>query len=334
MTLSVASTRPRPYFPLLTLIVPLGCLFWAYGSTFLELSQSWKANPQYSHGYLVPVFALALLWLRRDRLDVKALRPSLWGLPLVAAALALRLWGVYYYYVWLDPISLIPCLLGLTLLLGGWAALRWAWPSVLFLAFMVPLPYRLASALSGPLQRLATVVSTFVMQVLGLPALSEGNVILLNEAEIGVVEACSGLRMLVVFFALATAVALVSQRRFIDKVVLVLSAIPIALISNILRVTATGILHEMVDSATANAFFHDVAGWLMMPLALAMLALELKVMSHLFIEMPTNSSRSRIPGPRRSPMPAGPRPRQAPPPLPRPRERARSAGKTSQAKQT
>jgi exosortase len=308
----------------LTLAVPLGCLFWAYWTTLLELGQTWKSNPQYSHGYLVPGFAVLLLWLRRDRLDVAALKPSFWGIPLLAAGLGMRLWGVYFYYVWLDAISLIPCLFGLCLLLGGRAAWRWAWPAILFLAFMVPLPYRVASALSGPLQRLATVVSTFLMQVLGLPALSEGNVILLNEAEIGVVEACSGLRMLVVFFALATAVALVIQRRFIDKVIVVLSAIPIALISNILRVTATGILHEMVDGETANAFFHDVAGWLMMPLALAMLGLELKVLSRLFLEVPGKASRGvRVPAARRTPMPPGPRPRQVPPPAARPRERAR-----------
>jgi exosortase len=269
---------------LLLVALPLACLVWAFGSTLLDLAATWKSNEQYSHGFLVPPFAALLLWLRRDKLDAAALRPSLWGAVLLAAGIGLRLVGAYYYYVWLDAVTLVPCVAGLCLLLGGKAAWRWAWPAVLFLLFMVPLPYRVASALSGPLQRLATVSSTFVMQVLGLPALAEGNVIQLNDAAIDVVEACSGLRMLVVFFALSAAVALVIRRPLTDRLIVLVSAIPIAVLANIARVTVTGVLHQMTDSETANAFFHDVAGWLMMPLALGLLSLELKVLSYLFIE--------------------------------------------------
>ena len=123
-----------------------------------------------------------------------------------------------------------------------------------------------------------------------MPALAEGNVIRLNEHEIGVVEACSGLRMMVVFFALATAVVLVTQRHWIDKTLIIASAIPIALISNITRVTATGIMYEVGQAELAQHFFHDVAGWLMMPLALGMLWVELKVMQYLFIDVPVETT--------------------------------------------
>src|SRR5207244_4033561 len=100
-----------------------------------------------------------------------------------------------------------------------------------------------------------TICSTFALQTLGLPALAEGNVILLNEVEIGIVEACSGLRMLVIFFALSTAVALLSRRPLTDRVAIVVSAIPIALLSNLLRIIVTGVLHETVGSEIANAVF-------------------------------------------------------------------------------
>jgi exosortase len=260
---------------------PVLVLLWAFANTLEDLYRTWGSNPQYSHGYLVPIFALYLLWTRRDRIDRNALAPSWWGLPVLAAGLGMRLWGGYFFYPWLETISLIPCIAGLTLIFGGRTAWRWAWPAVLFLCFMIPLPYRVATSMSGPLQRMATITSTFVMQTCGLPALAEGNVILLNDAEIGIVEACSGLRMLVVFFALATAVALVARRPLLDRLVVLASAIPIALIANITRITATGALHEFVDSATANAFFHDVAGWFMMPLALVLLGLELKLMNAL-----------------------------------------------------
>src|SRR6202041_1075631 len=178
----------------------------------------------------VPVFAAVLLYARRNRLDLSTFRPSVWGLPVLAIGIAVRLLGAYFYWVWLDPISLLPTLLGLGLLVAGWGLVRWAWPAVLFLAFMIPLPFSLAVALSGPLQHMATVVSTFVMQVVGLPALAEGNLILLNEHQINIVEACSGLSMLVVFVALSAAMAIVVARPIMDRLLLFVSAVPIAVV--------------------------------------------------------------------------------------------------------
>ena len=91
---------------------------------------------------------------------------------------------------------------------------------------MIPLPYRFEVALAGPLQRIAVISSTYLLQTFGLPAVAEGNIILLSEARIGIVEACSGLRMLVVFFALSSAVALVIRRPFWERAVVVASAMP------------------------------------------------------------------------------------------------------------
>jgi exosortase len=271
----------------LPVLLVFGCLVWAFGSTLLEMVQVWRTNDQYSHGFLVPGFAGFLLWLRRDKLKRAAVRPGLvLGGLLLALGVGLRLAGVYWYYLWLDTIAIVPCVAGVCWLLGGWAAWRWAWPAILYLSFMIPLPYRLSTAMSAPLQSLATTVSTFVMQAMGLPALSEGNVIVLNEARLNVVEACSGLRMLVVFVALSAAMALLARRPLLDKIILLLSAFPIAVATNIIRITATGILHETTSSETANAFFHDLAGWLMPPLGLGMLAVELKVLSHLFVDAP------------------------------------------------
>lgn len=265
---------------------------WAFAGTLGDLVQVWRTSDQYSHGFLVPGFAFLLLWLRRDKLDRASARPGLViGGLLVALALGLRLAGVYWYFLWLDTIAIVPCVAGLVWLLGGWAAWRWAWPAVLYLVFMVPLPYRLSTALSAPLQSLATTVSTFIMQAIGLPALSEGNVIALNEARLNVIEACSGLRMLVVFVALSAAMAFLARRPFLDKIILLISAIPIAVVSNILRITATGILHETTSSETANVFFHDLGGWLMMPLGLLFLAVEVKLLSHLFVDPPPQPQR-------------------------------------------
>ena len=311
MTVTAAAPRLRYGLPLLALLLPAACLAWAFWPTLIDLALTWNGNPQYSHGYLVPVFAAALLWLRRKRLDAAALRPSWWGLLPLAAGLALRLGGAFFYLNWLEQLALPPCILGLFLLAGGRAALRWAWPSALFLYFMIPLPFSLEHLLSGPLQWLATLCSAFVMQLFAMPALADGNVILLNDHQIDVVEACSGLRMLIVFFALATAFIFVVRRPWPDKALLLASAIPIALVSNIARITLTGVLFETgVQSETVHAFFHDAAGWLMMPFALMLLWAELKLLSLLLIKpalLPPRSMRAPAPGGRPTP-PAAPAP--------------------------
>jgi exosortase len=255
---------------------------WAYWPIWTRMMDQWS-SPQYSHGYLVPLFAIALLWLRRQGLQTSSLRASWWGLALVVLGVLLYLAGGRIYFEWFEYISLLPLLAGVALLLGGLGALRWSWPAIGFLIFMIPLPFRVETALINPLRTIATQSSTYVLQTLGLPALAEGNVIRINEAKIGVVEACSGLSMLMVFFALSTAVAFLCRRDLWEKIVVLLSAVPIALLSNVIRITITSVLHVNASKQAADVF-HDVAGWLMMPLALGFLWLELWLMGRLFLE--------------------------------------------------
>ena len=283
---SFSSVRELPWRRLLLPGVLVAVLLWAFAPTLAELGHRWATDTQYSHGYLVPAFAVVLLWLRRDRCAAIAPCSSWWGLALLGLGVALRFASDYLYMDWLDAAALLPCLAGLTVLIGGKPALSWAWPAIAFLGFMIPLPFRLEIALAHPLQRVATLVSTYALQTLSLPALSEGNVILINETRIGVVEACSGLSMLVIFFALSTAFIFVVQRPFWQKVVLVASAVPIALIANITRITITGVMHETVGHKAADLVFHDLAGWLMMPFALVLLWLELKALGRLLVELP------------------------------------------------
>lgn len=264
----------------------LAGLVWAYWPTWRTMSQQWAHNPQYSHGFLVPIFSLALLWWRRGMLQQANFSSSWWGLVLIAVGLTLRLASALIYFDWFDYVSLLPLLAGLCLLIGGRQLFAWAWPGILFLGFMLPLPYRVETALALPLRRIATLSSTFVLQTLGLPALAEGNVIRIDDIEIGVVEACSGLSMLLVFFALSTAVALLVQRPLWEKLVVLLSALPIAVVANVVRISLTGLLHVKVGGEVADAFFHDFAGWLMMPLALALMWLELQITGRVFLPPP------------------------------------------------
>lgn len=272
-----------PWKACVAVAVAVVVVAWTYWTTLAETALIWAHEPQYSHGYLVPVFALALLWFRRDRLAGATLSPSAWGVPLLAVGILLRAVGTACYLVWFDRISLVPCLAGLCLMIGGTGVFRWVWPAVAFLSFMVPLPYVLEVMVGGPLQRVATTATTFALQTLGYPALAEGTVILLNEANLNIVEACSGLRMLVIFFALSTAVAMVVHRPLWEKMLIVASAIPIAVVVNVIRITATGVLYDSVSSEAAKAVSHDLAGWLMMPLGLLFLQAELSLLKRLLI---------------------------------------------------
>src|SRR5262249_8377614 len=135
------------------------------------------------------------------------------------------------------------------------------------------------TALAHPLRRLATVASTYCLQTLGFPALAEGNVIVIGALKLGVIDACNGLGMLVTFFALSTAAALIAARPLLDRLVIVASAIPIALVANVVRITGTAVVYETLGSDVGELLKHDLAGWLMMPLALGLLWLELKVLA-------------------------------------------------------
>lgn len=260
-------------------------LLWCYWPTLWTMEELWSQDPQYSHGFLVPLFALAVLLLRRSEWKDRAWQPSALGLVPVAVGVFLRLASAQIDMNFLDAISLLPMLAGIVLLVGGKSMLGWTWPAIAFLAFMVPLPYAVEQTLSQPLRRLATVMSTYLLETLGYPAIAEGNVIHIEDIPLGVAEACSGLGMLMTFFALATAFAMVIKNPWPDKALLIASAIPIALLANVLRITATGSAYMMFGRELAMTIMHDVAGWLMMPLALFLLWLELLLLERLFVEL-------------------------------------------------
>ncbi len=154
---------------------------------------------------------------------------------------------------------------------------------------MIPLPGAVAGALSHPLQRIATLGSVYLLQVVGIPAVDQGNVIWLTEGKIGVVEACSGLRMLIVFFAITVGATFVISRAWWEKALIAASAVPIGVAANIIRITVTGVVYERYSREFAEKLFHDLAGWLMMPAALIMLGIELYLLSRLFFEPPTTA---------------------------------------------
>ena len=269
----------------------LAVLALTHMATLERLFERWSQDPQYSHGFIVPLFALAVLWSRRAMLKQVVWQPAWLGLPLLMTGVISRIIAAQSDIEPLDALSLLPTAFGLVLLVGGWSVLHWSWPALAFLAFMMPLPYAIEMALAHPLRQLATELSTYALQTVGCPASADGNVILIDDIHLGVEEACSGLGMLMTFFALATALAMIVDAPLHDRLILIASAIPIAVLANVIRITATGIAYWLAgrDSAVAKMIYHDLAGWLMMPLALAMLWLELKFLRNLFVGEPMDS---------------------------------------------
>jgi exosortase len=200
-----------------------------------------------------------------------------WGSPAYALGLALlsvgsliRVGAATFYMEFLDGYSLVFWLAGAIALVGGAQVLLWALPSVGFLFFMIPLPFGLETALSQPLQRIATELSCFALQVLGQPAFSEGNVILLGDHPLEVERACSGLRLFMSMVAVAYAYAVFVRRTWWEKALLFAAIVPVALIANAVRITVTGLLFQYTTGDLARQFAHDWAGYAMILLAMGL----------------------------------------------------------------
>jgi exosortase len=278
------------FYPWIALGVLGATLVWGYWNSLAEAAIYWQ-GAQYSHGWLVPLFTAAVLWMRYEPISGFPQWQRLLGVGLLGMGLMARLACARIGLDVPDMWTFVPSVAGLVLLVGGWPMFRWAGPAVLLLIFMFPLPWTLERALLSPLQRLATGASTYALQTLGMGAYNEGNVIWLQDLPMGVVEACSGLRMTTIFLALSAAIVLMAHRTWWENLIILLSAVPIALTVNVIRITVTGILYLVATPEFADVVFHKwLAPYVMTLLALALLWLELAILSHLFYEVESDDS--------------------------------------------
>lgn len=257
-------------------------LVWAYWPTLEFLVDKWSDDPQYSHGFLVPFFSGYLLWRNKDRFRDLHSSPVP-AVVLLTLTIPLRGLAGGLLFHQLDCLAFLLTLAAVALLIGGRKLFVLSGPAIAFLIFAVPLPYELERNLGGPLRQAATITSTFFLQTLGLPAIAEGNVILIDEVKLGVVEACSGLKMLVTFAAFSVGAALLAQRSGFEKLMVLLGIVPIALLANVFRIVATGIALTLISHKPTTDFLHDVFGWLMMPIGLALLGVELWILKRLVV---------------------------------------------------
>ncbi len=270
----------------LSWFLTIACIFaaflWLYWQELTELWSIWLQSDEYSSGLLVPLLAVYIAWSRRKMIR-GPIRYCLWGLLLLLSAQGIRFFGLFFMYSSAQRFSLVLSIAGLILFLFGWQIFRKVLPIVLFLFLMLPLPRSVHSAISLPLQDWATTSAVFCLETFGYMVIREGNVIHLDNIAVAVAEACNGLRMVTAFFVINGLVVLLVQRAWWEKLIVLISSLPIGLFCNTIRLTATSTAFTVINADKWEQAFHDFGGFAMMPLALAMVVLELWILSKLIV---------------------------------------------------
>jgi exosortase len=246
------------------------CL-WLYASTALHLALQWWHDPNFSHGFFVPLFSLFLIWSEKDRLARVAIRPSWSGFAILLAALCMLIIGQMGAELFLARFSLLLLLAGLIVLFAGWPFLRALAFPLAFLILMIPIPTILFNQITFPLQLQASKVSAYILPMCGVPTLREGNVINLPSMPLEVAEACSGIRSLMSLITLSIIYGYLMEKRVWVRWVLAIASVPIAIAANSVRIIGTGLLVQYWDADKAEGFFHASWGWIIFVVSLVML---------------------------------------------------------------
>jgi exosortase len=243
-----------------------------------KLIIDWTSIEDYSHGPLVPLFSLYLLWDKRTVLRSIPLEPSWKGLYLVLPSLAVLILGVYGADLFLSRISLIMLLAGLVWTFAGSSMLRELRFPLLVLLLAIPFPAIVFSQITFPLQLLASDLATGVLRAIGVPVLHDGNIITLPVMKLEVAEACSGIRSLMSLFTLAVFYGYFLEKTVARRVILALASIPIAVAANAARIVGTGLCVQYWDPEKALGFFHEFSGWVIFIISLCCLYLVHRIM--------------------------------------------------------
>jgi exosortase len=242
-----------------------------YHRVLADLVMTWWRDPDFSHGFLVPIFAGYLVWVKRSALLVKKAALSWSGIAVVALGLMVLFLGVYGASVFAARISLVIVLTGLVQCFGGWQLVKTLRFALLVLFLAIPLPAILFNQIALPLQFFTSKLASHLLPYFGVPVLREGNVIELATMKLEVAEACSGIRSLVTLFTLAVFYGYFLEKSFFRRAILALSSIPIAIAANAVRIFGTGLCVEYWGPDMAIGFFHEFSGWVMFVVSLGCL---------------------------------------------------------------
>lgn len=264
-----ASPNTRQWFVWPSALLALTLLL--YAPILKQLVWNWGTDSDYGHGFLVPLFSGYVLWRERKRWKETEIKPSNFGLLVMIASVVILMGGSLGAEVFTTRISLLVLLAGMILFTAGWKLLRVVSFPLAFLIFMIPIPVIIYNQITFPLQLLASRLATFWLELVHVPVLREGNVLILPNYSLEVVEACSGIRSLMTLITLALAYGYLVERRGWVRYALVFLMVPIAIVSNALRVMGIGILTYQFGPAAVEGFFHQFSGWIIFVAALALM---------------------------------------------------------------
>ncbi|MBY0496304.1 MAG: exosortase [Cyanobacteria bacterium] len=249
----------------------LGALLLVYWSVIRGLVDAWSTDDNYSHGFFIVPLALYFAWERRNAIAAAPVRPSMFGALVVGGSLFLLVAGLLGAELFLSRVSIIGAVAGAILFLFGWPMLRIVLFPLAFMLLMVPLPAIIFNKIAFPLQLLASNVGEYSVRSLDIPILREGNVLILANATLEVAEACSGIRSLVSLFTLGIVFGYFVDRRAWVRAVIALSAIPVAILANGLRVASAGVAAHNFGNAGVEGLFHEFSGWVVFVIAFLMM---------------------------------------------------------------
>ena len=271
-----ASTTSKPFAAAFALPAwQVGVLsllvLWLYGSVLRHLVGQWWHNPNFSHGFFVPLFSAFIIWQDRHQLAALPIRPSWFGLPILAFGMCVLIVGQMGAELFLSRSSLLLVLAGLTVLFLGWNFFRATFFAWAFLILMIPIPAIIFNQITFPLQILASKVAAATLPLFGVPILREGNVINLPSMALEVAEACSGIRSLMSLVTLAIIYGFLMEKRLWVRWLLAVASVPIAVIANSVRIIGTGLLVQYWDPDKAEGYFHASWGWIIFVVSLVLL---------------------------------------------------------------
>ncbi len=235
-------------------------LLLSYFPVLRELVRDWARDPNYSHGFLIPLISGFLIWRRRHELKRERAAPAWFGFAGLLLALAVFVLGSAGAEVFTQRLSLLLTLAALVLFLYGWNRLRMLGFPLALLLLAIPLPYVIYYGLTAPLQAIAARCAIWGLQIAGVPALAEGNVIHLPQTSLAVAEACSGIRSLYAFLALGALVAYFTPVPIWGRLAIFLVTIPLSVAGNAVRVWATGLGAYLIGPEVTDGTPHELFG--------------------------------------------------------------------------
>jgi exosortase len=252
-----------------------------YAPLYPHLLKTWLEDSNNSHGLLIPIVSLYLLWELRGRVTTTRWNPTVTGFVLLLGSLVTYFVCFVGGVVFPARLTMVTTLVGLVVFNAGWAVFRFTWFPIVFLCFMVPVPDTLMNLVSFPLQLLVSDVSAYLIGLYGLPVYAEGNMLLFARYSFEVTEACSGIRSLISYLAIGALLAFLERDSWVKSVVLVASAVPLALFVNLLRVSGTGVTANYFGTKVAQGFAHDFSGFVVFALGIVLMLIEVWVLKKL-----------------------------------------------------